>query len=58
MVSALDSRSKSSGSSPGLSVKPGLNSLCYVLGQGASLSQCISPPRSINGCRGLTVKET
>ena len=43
MVSALDSGSRGLGSSPGLGL------LCCVLGQDTLLSQCLSPPRSING---------
>ena len=42
MISALDSRSKGPG---------------YVLGQDTLLSQCLSPPKSINGYR-RTVRET
>ena len=43
MVSALIPGS----SGPGLS--PGLGTLCCVLGQDTLLSQCLSPPRHING---------
>ena len=35
----------------------GSNSLCCVLGQDTLLSQCLSPPRSINGYE-QTVRET
>ena len=54
MVSALDSGSRDPGLSPA-------GSLCCVLGQDTLLSQCLSPPRSMNGyqrnaggtCNGL-----
>ena len=42
MVSAMDSGSKG----PVLAVA---RSLCCVLGHDTFLSQCLSPPRSING---------
>ena len=42
MVSTFDSRLKGPGSSPGRLIV-----LC--LGQDTSVSQCLSPPRSING---------
>ena len=41
MVSALDSGASAPGSSPG--------TVCCVLGQDTLLSQCLSPPRCING---------
>ena len=41
MVSVLDSGASGPGSSPG--------TLCCVLGQDTLLSQCLSPPRCING---------
>ena len=44
VLSALDSGSRGPGSSPG-------GSLCCVLGQDTLLSQCLSPPMSINGYR-------
>ena len=44
MVSALDSGSRGPGSTLA-------GSLCCVLGQDTLLSQCLSPPRSINGYR-------
>ena len=53
MVSALDSGSRGLGSSPG-------RSLCSVLGhvgQDTLLTQCLSPPRRINGYQ-RTVRET
>ena len=50
MVSALDSGSRSPGSSRA-------RSLCCVLGQDTLLSQCLSPPRGINGYQ-QTVRET
>ena len=43
MVSVLDSGSERSGFEP----LPG--TLCCVLGQDTLLSQCLSPPRCING---------
>ena len=43
MVSALDSGA----SGPGVEPWPG--TLCYVLGEDTLLSQCLSPPRCING---------
>ena len=43
MVSALVPGSSGPGSSPGL------EHLCCILGQDTLLSQCLSPPRSING---------
>ena len=52
MASALDSGLNGPGSSPELA-----GSLCCVLGQDTLLSQCLSPPRSINLQRG-TVKVT
>ena len=45
MASVLVSGSSGPGSSPGR------ESLCCVLGQDTLLSQCLSPPRSINGYR-------
>ena len=44
MVSALNSGANGPGSSPGWG-------LCCVLGQDTLLSQCLSPPRCINGYR-------
>ena len=44
MVSALDSGANGPGSSPG-------RGHCCVLGQDTLLSQCLSPPRCINGYR-------
>ena len=41
MVSSFDSGASGPGSSPGRG--------CCVLGQDTSLSQCLSPPRCING---------
>ena len=43
MVSALDSGA----SGPGFEPWPG--TVCCVLGQDTLLSQCLSPPRCING---------
>ena len=43
MVSALDSGASGPGSSPW----PG--TVCCVLGQDTLLSQCLSPPRCVNG---------
>ena len=42
MVSALDSGASGPGSSPG-------RGQCCVLGRDTLLSQCLSPPRCING---------
>ena len=50
VVSALASESRGPGSSPGIVT-------CCVLEQDTSLSQYLSPPRSINGYQ-KTVKET
>ena len=47
MVSALDSGSSGAGSNPGWGI------LRYVLGQDTLLSQCLSPPRCINGWRRI-----
>ena len=44
MVSALNSRSSGPGWSPG-------RGQCCVLGQDTSHSQCLSPPRCLNGYR-------
>ena len=49
MVSALDSGASSPVSSPGRAAGP----LCCVLGQDTLLSQCLSPPRCINGYRQI-----
>ena len=49
-VCALDSESRGPGSSPG-------RDQCRVLGQDTLLSQCLSPPGSINGYQ-QTVRET
>ena len=37
--------------SSGLGLSPGQGTLCCVLEQDTLLSQCIPPPRSINGYR-------
>ena len=47
MVSALVSGSSGPGSSPGRGI------LCCVRGQDTLLSQCLPPPRSINGYRDI-----
>ena len=51
MVSALAPGSSSQGSS--LDREPWPGTLCCVLGQDTLLSQCLSPPRSINGYRRI-----
>ena len=51
MVSVLVPGSSGPGSSPGR------GTLCCVLGQDTLLSQCLPPPRSINGYRRI-VRET
>ena len=48
MVSVLDSGASGPGSSPGRA-----HCQCCVLGQGTLLSQCLSPPRCINGHRRI-----
>ena len=47
MVSALDSGAS------GLGFEPWPGTLCCVLGQDTLLSQCLSPPRCINGYRQI-----
>ena len=51
MVSALDSGSSAPGS--GFFFEPWPGTLCCVLGQDTSLSQCLSQARCINGYRRI-----
>ena len=59
MVRTLDSGASGPGSSPGWGHcvvflgKNILSLLCCILGQDTLLSQCLSPPRCINGYRQI-----
>ena len=51
MVCALDSGSECPGSRPGRVIV-----FCCVLGQDTLVSQCLSPPRTINGYQQIVRK--
>ena len=57
MVSALDSGERTNHPRAVRSgFEPWPGTLCCVLGQGTLLSQCLSPPRCINGHRRIVGK--